>query len=148
MPWRPFTVLALIFSLAEFATMMVNRTVLGELIAELGVLNRLIGRDVTFARNVGADDWKHVLFLGAFGMERASRAASLNQGQNGVLAPRALANFVSLHKLSLVSAGEQHRAAIPIFADVYAAGSVSDHFAHDQFPPFRNPSACGMPCQV
>jgi hypothetical protein len=113
---------------------MVNRTVLGELIAELGVVNRLIGRDVTFAGDVGADDWRHILILGAFDMERASRAASLNQGQNGVLAPRALANFVSLHKLSLVSAGERHRAAIFHFVKVYAAGWVLNHFAHDWFP--------------
>ena len=77
------------------------------------------------------DDWKHVSLLGAFDMERASRTAALNQGQNGVLAPRALANFVSLHKLSLVRTSEQHRAAIFHFVNVYAAGLELNHFAQD-----------------
>ena len=88
--------------------MMVNGTVLGELIAQLGALNRLIGRDVTFAGDDGADDWKHVFFLGAFAMERASRAATLNQGQDGVLAPRALANFVSLLRFESGRHGQQN----------------------------------------
>ncbi len=99
MPKHPFTVLALIVSPVVFAAMMVNGGVLGERIAQLGVLNRLIGRDVTFAGDVGADEWKHVVFVGAFAMERARRVAALNQGQKGVLAPRALANFVSLLRL-------------------------------------------------
>ena len=57
--------------------------VLGERIAELGVLNRLIGRDVTFAGDVGADEWKHVVFLAAFASERARRVAALNEGHDG-----------------------------------------------------------------
>ena len=80
MPKHPFTVFKLIFSPAVFAAMMVNGAVLGERIAQLGVLNRLIGRDVTFADDVGSDEWKNVLFLGAFAMERARRVAALNQG--------------------------------------------------------------------
>ena len=110
---------------------MLSGTVLGERIAELAVFNRLTARDVIFAGDVGVDDLKHASFLGAFDMERTSRAAALNQGQNGVLAPRALANFVSLHKLSLVRTSEQHRAAIFHFVNVYVAGLVLNRFAQD-----------------
>jgi len=38
---------------------------------------------VTFASDVGADEWKQVVFLAAFASERARRAAALNEGHNG-----------------------------------------------------------------
>jgi len=89
--------------------MMVSGAVLGELIAQFGVLNRLVGRDVTFAGDVGADEGKHVVFLGAFAMERARRVAPLNQRQKGVLAPPALANFVSLLRFESGRHGHPNR---------------------------------------
>jgi hypothetical protein len=36
---------------------------LANALPSLALLNRLIGRDVTFAGDVGADEWKHVVFL-------------------------------------------------------------------------------------
>jgi hypothetical protein len=69
-----------------------NGTMLGELIAELSVLNRLIGHEAALAGD--ADDGKHAVHLDGFDSERASRAIALNQGQNGILVRRTL---VELH---------------------------------------------------
>jgi hypothetical protein len=54
-------VLLFIFSPPVLAQLMVKGTALGELTAELSVLDSVIAHDVSLAGDVGAEDRKHVV---------------------------------------------------------------------------------------
>jgi hypothetical protein len=77
-------------SVAVFAAMMVNSAMLGKFIAKFGIAIGFVGHHFAFAGDIGSDNWDNFVFGSALNMERANRAAALNQTKDGVFMPRAL----------------------------------------------------------
>jgi hypothetical protein len=59
-------------------------------------LSAFVGHDVRLASDVGVNDWRKVILLDAFDVERASRPAPLNEGQNSILVAMSSFDFDAL----------------------------------------------------